>query len=73
MEVVSLKQARTQLGALVRSGKTVLISDRGKVVAQLVPLGATRKPVLDIAGIVEGPGDGSTRHDHYLYGSRKRR
>ena len=63
MKVVPLKKARLELGALVRGHQAVLISDRGKIVAQLLPLGGKRRPILDIAGIVQGPGDGSLYHD----------
>ena len=74
MEVVPLKRARVMLGRLARGGKTVLISDRGRILARLIPVGAEGAAgILDVAGILEGPGHASISHDRDLYGVRKRK
>ncbi len=56
MRAVGLKVLKNKLSEYVRlaeNGETVLISDRDRVVAELVPPAATRSPVLADARLAD--------------------
>ena len=56
MRSVGLKLLKNRLGKYIRlaaSGETVLVTDRGRVVAEIVPPRAGRSPVLAEAFLAE--------------------
>ncbi|HKO07918.1 MAG TPA: type II toxin-antitoxin system prevent-host-death family antitoxin [Alphaproteobacteria bacterium] len=56
MRSVGLKVLKNRLGKYIRlaaSGETVLVTDRGRVVAEIVPPRAGRSPVLAEAFLAE--------------------
>jgi len=56
MRTVGLKVLKNKLSEYVRlaeRGETILISDRDRVVAELVPPGATRSPVVADARLAD--------------------
>jgi prevent-host-death family protein len=55
---VGIRELRADLSRFVkrvREGEEILVTDRGRVVARLVPAGETRLEKLIAAGLVESP------------------
>lgn len=71
-----LKNKLSQFIRLVEAGESILVTDRGTVVAELRPPGATTQPPEPVSGVAalvrEGRAAPGAPHDPELYVSRPR-
>jgi prevent-host-death family protein len=79
MRAVGIRELKSRLSEYVRlvaAGESVLVTDRGTVVAELCPPGAGAAAVVPVDPLAElarrGLGVAGAAHDPALYGPRRR-
>lgn len=79
MRAVGIRELKNRLShyvRLVQTGESVLVTDRGAVVAELRPAGSTTQPAVPSEGLAElarrGEATAGARHDPGLYDARPR-
>jgi prevent-host-death family protein len=79
MRAIGIRELKNRLShyvRLVRTGESVLVTDRGSVVAELRPAGSTTQPVVPSEGLAElarrGEATPGGAHDPALYAPRPR-
>lgn len=79
MRAVGIRELKNKLSHYVRlvdAGESVLVTDRGRVVAELRPPGSTTVAPVEPDGLAElarrGEATPAGRHDASLYGPRPR-
>jgi prevent-host-death family protein len=79
MRAIGIRELKNRLShyvRLVRTGESVLVTDRGSVVAELRPAGSTTQPMVSAEGLAElarrGEATPGGAHDAALYAPRPR-
>lgn len=79
MRAIGIRELKNKLShyvRLVQAGESVLVTDRGSVVAELRPAGATTQPAVASEGLAElarrGEASAGAPHDAALYAPRAR-